>query len=236
MKKKLGKTRILYTETPEYLEEYNRQNNKELIEIHFAFDEIFHRDYGENVDAETQGFLIAHQLRSMDHYKILFDMSRVKCENWRPKAEVLSEKLKGKYFDASLVMFPVKELLKKCEINGDYVRFVEADKTCNYLYKVYIGKDIEESIGFRDMAISLKLQIENKYIYAIKQEEIYAIPEMLSTEDFYLLDIDFDEYHKYLQELEPTDNNGSVWTNEELEWGFAAAFEFCPQNQYGIIE
>lgn len=236
MKKKLGKTRILYTEIPEYLEEYNRQFNKDLIEIHFAFEEIFHRNYGENVDPEVQGFLIAHQLGSMDHYKLLFDMNKVKYDDWRPQKEVVSEALNGKCFDASLVVFPVKEILKKCGLKGDYIEFCETDKICNYLYKVYIGKDVEEFVGLRDLAHSLKQQLSFISIRIINQEEIYSTPEMLSIEDFYLLNIDFDEYHRYLKELEPLENEAGIWTKEDLEWGYAAAFEFCPENQYGIIE
>lgn len=234
MEQKLNKMRILSVELPWYLEEYNRQFDKELVEIHFAYESIFHGEYSNGVDPEFQGFMITHQQGSLDHFKVIWNMSKFKCDG-TDKRIALSKLLKGKYFMANNFRYSVEYLLSRCGINGRLIRIMNSDTICNFLYKVYIGQSVDEEKAVRDMVSLLRKHLTERNIEVVK--EIDSTPQMLSTDEFYLTDLDYDEYYQYLRgyEIYPHEERGQ-WTKDDYEWAYASAFEFCPENQYGIID
>lgn len=243
MKQVLNKMRIINIEMPWCLKEYNRQFNREFVEIHFCNEGLFHNDYGKDVDPEIQGYLQVAQIHSLDRYKLIWDMARYKYEGNGDKYNALVKRLMGKTFKATLYSFSVKQILKKCGLSGECIRIINSDTVCRELYKIYIGESVDENKALCDIAMTLVKHFARKNIEIVNEEESYFVPCRLELEQFYITDLDFDEYYRFREEEEgkkeaeydDADSN-QIWTQEELDWAYAAAFEFDPNNQYGIID
>lgn len=237
MKQNLCNMRVVEVKIPWYLKEYNRQQNKEYVEIHFALEKVFHQDCCGDIDPELFGQLQVNQLGSMDRYKLVWNMERFKYDGYEEKTDALSKRLVGKHFYASLFRFTVKELLKKCGFNYDYILIKNSDTLCSHIYKVYVGQNVDEAKALKDIVFSLTRHFANKDIEVVDSNSFLDYsPRVLSEQEFYLTDLDYDEYFRYQEELKTSNDDLDCWTDEELKWAYAAAFEFDSDNQYGIIE
>lgn len=237
MKQNLCNMRVVKVKTPWYLEEYNRQHNKEYVEIQFVREDIFHQECCGDIDPELFGQLQINQLGSMDRYKLVWDMRKFKYDGYEEKIEALSKRLTGKRFYASLFRFTVKELLKKCGLDYDYILIKNSDTLCSHIYKVYVGQDVDEGKALRDIVFSLTRHFANKDIEVVDRNSYLEYsPHILSEQEFYLIDLDYDEYFRYQEELKSSNDDFDCWTQDELKWAYSAAFEFDSSNQYGIIE
>lgn len=237
MKQNLCDMRVVEVKTPWYLEEYNRQHNKEYAEIQFVREEIFHQDCCGDIDSELFGQLQINQVGSMDRYKLVWDMKKFKYDGYEERIEALSKRLVGKRFYACLFRFSVKELLKKYGLDSDYILIKNSDTLCSHIYKVYVGQNVDEDKAIKDIVFSLTRHFANKDIEVVDRNSYFDLsPRILSEQEFYLIDLDFDEYYRYQEKLKLSNEDSDFWTDEELKWAYAAAFEFDLDNQYGIIE
>ena len=237
MKQNLCNMRVVEVKVPWHLEEYNRQHNKEYAEIQFVREEIFHQDCCGDIDPELFGQLQINQLGSMDCYKLVWDMRKFKYDGYEEKIDALSKRLVGKRFYASLFRFTVKELLKKCGLDYDYILIKNSETLCSHIYKVYVGQNVDEDKALKDIVFSLTRHFANKDIEVVDRNSFLDYsPRILSEQEFYLIDLDFDEYYRYQEELKSSNDDFDCWTQDELKWAYGAAFEFDPDNQYGIIE